>query len=68
MTLANFLALGKQGFGMSGTVGIWTGRRDGPLPAQRFDTLLPRELDLCAELRVFEELMLAAEEKKETEI
>ena len=39
----------------------------GPLPRRRFDYLLHRALDLCAEMRVFGERFVAAVERKEAE-
>ncbi|KAK0614430.1 hypothetical protein B0T14DRAFT_606722 [Immersiella caudata] len=61
------MALDKAGFGMSAAAAMVMGDRDSPLPRQRFEVLVQRASELCAELRGLGERMLAAVEKKEME-
>jgi hypothetical protein len=61
------LALSAQGGSVSGAMALAAGNQHGPLPRQRFDLLLRRALDLCAELRALGERLVLAIERKESE-
>ena len=61
------LSLSAQGASMSDALAMATGGQQGPLPRQRFDLLLRRALELCAELRVLGERLVLAIERKEGE-
>ncbi|KAK3392359.1 hypothetical protein B0T20DRAFT_472192 [Sordaria brevicollis] len=61
------MALDRAGFGMSAAAAMVMGDRDSPLPRQRFEVLVQRASELCAELRGLGERILAAVEKKESE-
>ena len=61
------LALSGQGFGNSDVIGLSLGDQNSPLPAQRFQVLVQRALELCSELRGFADRFLSAIERKESE-
>lgn len=63
----DLVALSKHGLGAADVLGMVMGERDSPLPRQRFEVLLNRGFELCAELRTLGERLVAALEKKESE-
>ncbi|KAF7917723.1 uncharacterized protein EAE98_010139 [Botrytis deweyae] len=63
----SLVATGNQEFGISETLRMVSGDRDGPLPRQRFEALLSRALDLCSELRSLADRFISAVEKKDSE-